>query len=270
MFIRLSAALLASATLFAPSAFANDVLATVNGVEITQAQYQQRLAQTPPQMQQQEASIRGRLFRDMVLHEVLAQESERLKLGDSAEVKAQLAELRKNVLVRSLFNRINETASQASDAELKAYYKANKEQFAQSPTISASHILVESEAEAAAVVKALDGGADFAELAKTKSTGPSGPNGGDLGSFGRGQMVPAFEQAAFALNVGEVSGPVKTRFGYHVIKVTDRQGGGESKFDEVKAAVREAVTANKMEAALDQLEAKANIDIKDPSYKLPM
>lgn len=268
MFIRLSAVIALSAAAFTPVAHAEKVLGTVNGVEITETQYQQRLAQTPPQMQQQEAAIRGRLFRDMVLHEVLLQESERQNLAKDAEVQKQLAELRKNVLVRTLVERITEQASQVSDADLQAYYNANKNQFALPPQIRASHILVESQAEADAIVKELNNGADFATLAKDKSIGPSSTSGGDLGLFGPGQMVPEFEQAAFALKVGEISQPVKTQFGFHVITVTDHKGSATQSFAEAKEDVRSQVVANNMEQALADLEGKAKIVINDPSYEL--
>ena len=89
--------------------------------------------------------------------------------------------------------------------------------------VRARHILVKSEADALAVIAEIKGGADFAAVAKKRSIGPSAKDGGELGLFGRGQMVPAFEKAAFALGVGEISEPVKTRFGWHVIKVEDKK-----------------------------------------------
>lgn len=269
MFIRLTAALVVAAAIFSPFAFAEKVIATVNGVEITEEQYQERVAQMPAHMQQQEESLRGRLVRDMVLHEVLYQESERLKLANDDEVKAQLAELRKNVLVRSLVEQMSEDAEQASNKSLQEYYEANQSDFSLPEQIRASHILLKTEDDAAQVVKALKNGADFAELAKSKSTGPSGPSGGDLGMFGRGQMVPAFEQAAFALEEGEVSSPVKTQFGYHVIKLTDRQAGAAQSFEDVKDNVRKQYAASKIERALENLESQADISIEDPSYQMP-
>ncbi|MDD9892992.1 MAG: peptidylprolyl isomerase [Gammaproteobacteria bacterium] len=269
MFIRLSAVIALSAAAFTPAAYAEKVLGTVNGVEITEAQYQYRLASSPPQLQQQEATIRGRLFRDMVLREVLLQESERLNIAKEDEVQKQLAEIRKNVLVRTLVDRITEQASQVSDAELQAYYNANKNQFALPPQIRASHILVETQAEAEAIVKALNNGADFATLAKDKSIGPSGTSGGDLGMFGQGQMVPEFEQAAFALKVGEISQPVETQFGFHVIKVTDHSGSKTQSFAEAKEEVRSKLVTEKLDQALIDLESKAKVVINDPSYELP-
>jgi len=120
--------------------------------------------------------------------------------------------------------------------------------------IRARHILVVTEEEALSVVAALDEGADFGALAAERSTGPSGSSGGDLGYFGAGQMVPAFSEAAFALEVGEVSAPVQTQFGWHVIKLEDRRATPPPSFDEavedLRAQASEDVTAKAIEAAL--------------------
>ena len=119
--------------------------------------------------------------------------------------------------IGQMFKTINVT-----DEECEAYYNENKEQFKEE-MIRAAHILVEEEEQANELLAAIEGGADFHELASANSKCPSGSRGGDLGDFGRGQMVPEFEQAAFALNIGEISGVVKTQFGYHLIKLLDKK-----------------------------------------------
>jgi peptidyl-prolyl cis-trans isomerase C len=138
-----------------------------------------------------------------------------------------------------------------NDAEAQAYYAEHPEKYDLGEKVQASHILIKpiadvndpNEAKAAAKAKAeqllaqLKDGADFAELAKANSDCPSGKNGGDLGLFGQGQMVPPFEEAAFALQPGQMSDLVETRFGYHIIKVTDRQEAKTTPFDEVKADI---------------------------------
>lgn len=128
-------------------------------------------------------------------------------------------------------------AVKVTDDQLKAYYLAHKSDYATAEQVCASHILLKTEADAQAVVKDLAGGADFAAEAKAKSTGPSGPKGGDLGCFGKGQMVKEFEDAAFAAPVGKVVGPVKTQFGYHVILVTKHTPATTKPFDQVKSDV---------------------------------
>lgn len=109
--------------------------------------------------------------------------------------------------------------------------------------IRAAHILVEEEEQANELLAAIEGGADFHELASANSKCPSGSRGGDLGDFGRGQMVPEFEQAAFALNIGEISGVVKTQFGYHLIKLLDKKD--VVPFTDVKGQIQQYLTSKK-------------------------
>lgn len=129
-----------------------------------------------------------------------------------------------------------------TDEECEAYYNENKEQFKEE-MIRAAHILVEEEEQANELLAAIEGGADFHELASANSKCPSGSRGGDLGDFGRGQMVPEFEQAAFALNIGEISGVVKTQFGYHLIKLLDKKD--VVPFTDVKGQIQQYLTSKK-------------------------
>ncbi len=124
-----------------------------------------------------------------------------------------------------------------TDAQLKGYYQAHKSDYTTPEQVCASHILVKTEADAQAVMKDLAGGADFAQEAKDKSTGPSAPKGGDLGCFGKNQMVQAFADAAFKAQVGKVVGPVKTQYGYHVILVSKHTQATTKPFDQVKSDV---------------------------------
>ncbi|WLR51471.1 peptidylprolyl isomerase [Bacillus tianshenii] len=151
-----------------------------------------------------------------------------------------------------------------SEEELKKQYEQMK------PEIKASHILVKDEKTAKEVKQKLDNGGDFAKLAEEYSTGPSGPKGGDLGYFSKGDMVPEFEEAAYKLKVDEVSAPVKSQFGWHIIKVTDKK---ELKpFEEMKDEVKKEIVQQKLdnqkiqEAVQKELD-KANIKVKDEDFK---
>jgi parvulin-like peptidyl-prolyl isomerase len=126
---------------------------------------------------------------------------------------------------------------------------------------------VQTKDEAETVLKELKSGKPFADVAKERSIGPSAPNGGDLGTFGQGRMVPAFEKAAFALKVGEISEPVQTQFGYHVITVTDRQAARTRPFEEVKEEIRESLVSDYIEGLVDDLRKKATVEVKNPAYK---
>ncbi|HPS55378.1 MAG TPA: peptidylprolyl isomerase [Sedimentisphaerales bacterium] len=152
-----------------------------------------------------------------------------------------------------------------NDAEVKAYYDGNAEEFAKPEMCKASHILIKfadpdpnadpnsdpnllkvaSKAKAEEVLKKVKDGGDFAALAKEYSSCPSSANGGDLGEFGKGQMVPEFEEAAFALKDGEVSGIVETNFGYHIIKKTGHTEASVTKFEDAKAEIKEMLKQKK-------------------------
>jgi len=147
-----------------------------------------------------------------------------------------------------------------NDAEVKAYYDENPKEFESPEQIQASHILIKvdaldpndpnavkvvAKAEAEKLLAEIKDGADFAELAKANSDCPSAPRGGDLGLFGRSQMVKPFEEAAFALQPGQISDVVETQFGYHIIKVTDRKGARTKSFDEAKAGILATLTNQK-------------------------
>lgn len=149
-------------------------------------------------------------------------------IEEQKEVKAQWKELgidekyvkEQMIEVMLYMQKFEEEIMKEVDKKSKAYYDENKDEYLKDK-IRASHILVEKEETAKDILKKINAGEDFSELAKEHSTGPSGPNGGDLGIFGKGQMVPEFEKASFALKIGEVSEPVKTQFGYHIIKRTE-------------------------------------------------
>jgi peptidyl-prolyl cis-trans isomerase C len=163
-----------------------------------------------------------------------------------------------------------------SDDEVKKFYEDNKARFAQDPEVRASHILIGVDAaagdadkkkareKAEALLKEIKGGKEFAELAKSNSTCPSSAQGGDLGFFKAGQMVPAFEQAAFALKPGEVSGVVETQFGYHIIKLTEKKEGKVTPLDEVKDKLRDYLKNQKVNKSIGEfvteLRKKATIE----------
>jgi peptidyl-prolyl cis-trans isomerase D len=157
-------------------------------------------------------------------------------------------------------------AQKIDDKELQAAYEKRKEEFKQDEQVRASHILFKVEGEdaakwaaaekkAAEAAKKAKGGADFAELAKKLSEDSSAPNGGDLGTFGRGQMVKAFEEVAFGLKPGEVSEPVKTQFGWHVIKLVEHKPAGYRSFDEARAELERSLRTEKAAAQLATVEA---------------
>jgi peptidyl-prolyl cis-trans isomerase C len=220
----------------------------------------------------QEAKERGMAASDEETK--AAMEQMRAQLGSESAFSTTLREsgfddeaafaedLKRRLSVQKLVAADIAPSIQVSDAEVHEFYQANADRFVRPEEVQARHILIKvpKDADDAARASAREridaihaeatGGADFAELAKQRSEGPTAPKGGDLGFFGRGQMVKPFEEAAFALEPGAVSEPVQTSFGYHVIKVEQRRGGETIPEEEVSARIREYLMRTKIQEAV--------------------
>jgi foldase protein PrsA len=174
-------------------------------------------------------------------------------------------DLKKELVTQVQLDKLIAPQIKVTDEDIKKYYDENKESFATDEQVRASHILVDTKEEAEAIVKQLKEGADFAKLAKEKSKDTvSAANGGDLDYFSKGQMVPEFEEAAFNTPVGQISDIVKSQYGYHIIKVTDKKPAGTPTFEEKKEDIRETLTAQqrsqKAQAYIQDLKSKAKIE----------
>ena len=176
---------------------------------------------------------------------------------------------RKDLIISNFIDKQYAAKATVTDAEAKKFYDENLEKYFKKPeSARASHILIgvdekasaedrkKAKEKAEALLKKVKAGEDFAALAKSDSTCPSASQGGDLGSFNRGQMVPPFEKAAFALKKGEVSGVVETQFGYHIIKLTEKQEASTEPLDSVKAKIVEFLKREKTQSGVVELVAK--------------
>ena len=197
---------------------------------------------------------------------LLAKKAEDENFSDDDAFKKRIEFLRERALHNAIFEK--DVVNAVTDEQVRARYDKEIAATPAENELKASHILVETEEEAKAIIEALDGGADFAELAKEKSTGPSGPNGGDLGYFTKGRMVPEFETAVFALDVGSYTKePVKTQFGFHVIMSDDLRPIQPPAFEQVEEQIRSVVLREQYFNLLQSLREKADIQIDDPVFQ---
>jgi peptidyl-prolyl cis-trans isomerase C len=236
------------------------VLARVNGAEIKQsdvdiadADIGQSLPQ-PPGDARKEAIVAY-----LIDVAILAQAASAKKLETSPEYVSRLAYAKNKVLMETLLNDITKTA--ATEAEMKKLYDESVAKMQPEEEVRARHILVKTEAEAKDVLAKVKGGADFEKLAREISIDPSAKaNGGDLEYFTKGQMVAEFSEAAFKLDKGQVSEPVKTQFGFHIIKVEDKRTKPLPKYDEVKEQVQAFVVRKAQAELIMKLRTEAKIE----------
>lgn len=225
----------------------------------------QELRRAPRELQPFFATKEGqKQFLDRVVRrELLLQEAEKRKLGDQAEVAEQVANLRRELMIRALVQDEIGGKVKVEEKEVQEYFTAHPDEFS-GDTVRLRHILVQTEGEAKDVQARLAKNEPFEELAKKVSRDTnSAPKGGDLGYLGREQMLPDFAKAAFALKAGEVSDPVKTPFGFHLIKLVDRKKGQPMTFDQVKGQLQRRLLderqAQRFQAWIKDLEGGAKI-----------
>lgn len=254
------------------AALADDatVVARIGGTDVTEGEV--KMAQEGldgqfaklPEEQRRLAAIAALL--DI---KAVALKAKQAKVDETPDFKARVAFLTERTLHDAYFR--SQIVDKVSDADIKARYE--KEIAATPPEneVHARHILVKTEDEAKEVIKLLDGGAKFEDVAKEKSTDGAASQGGDLGYFGRGQMVPEFEKAAMDLKPGEYSKtPVKTQFGFHVIKVEDVRAKQPPAFDQVKDQVRDVLLREKYVESVRAWRDELKVEYVDPAVKKAM
>lgn len=232
------------------------VVATVNGTDITVGHMIVARATLPAQFQElpDEVLFNG-ILEQLVQQTLLAQ-----SFDGALPLRAQLS-LENETRSLTAGEALEIVLSDAlTPAAIEAAYDARFEGAEAQEEYNASHILVETEEAAAAIKAEIDAGADFAATAREKSTGPSGPNGGQLGWFGTGAMVPSFEAAVISLEVGEVSAPVQTQFGWHVIILNETRVQERPALEDIRAELEEEVRAAALETHVDALAEAAQID----------
>ena len=246
--------------LFAGPVRADDkVLAKVNGSEIRQSDVALAVEELGPSLAQMDPATKDEnVLAFLIDMKIVAKAAEDKKIADTDDFKKRMTFTRNRLLMDSLL--ASEGKSATTDEAMKKVYEEASKQISGEQEVRARHILVETEDEAKGIVEELKKGADFAELAKKKSKDPGASDGGDLGFFTKEQMVPEFSAAAFALEPGKISDPVKSQFGWHVIKVEEKRNRKPPDFDQVKGQIETYVTRKAQAEYVGKLREAAKVE----------
>lgn len=259
-----------------------DVVATVNGVDITLTDLDGEIAGLPEKYRQAVSANKEKFLDELILRELMYQKAEALGLSKNEEILKVLDSFKRRLMVQKLAEDII-SVIEVSDEDAKKYYEENKDEFKVPEQVNAAHILIKvdsvddeeeskkAQKDAEDILKRIKGGEEFSELAKENSACPSSAKGGDLGYFTKGQMVPEFEEAVFSLKPGEISEIVKTKFGYHIIKLLDKKEETTRTFDEAKESIINKLRAEEQKKALmdytETVKQNAKITINEELLK---
>lgn len=243
------------------------ILAVAAGHEITEKELNAFIANYPPEQQiyLSNPQAKAELVEQLIGFHLFSKMAEEEKIKETEEYKTTLAKMEDELASHMAATSVIEKVT-IDDEEVKKYYDENEAQFVAGAQVKAKHVLTEDEETAKKAAEEIAGGKAFEDAAKEYSTCPSSEKGGDLGYFGKGQMVPEFEKAAFEAEIGKVIGPVKTQFGYHLILVEDKKEEKKMAFEDVKFKLSEQLLQQKKQAAYMQavkdLESKFGVERK--------
>lgn len=241
------------------------LLAEVNGKKITGVDYNLFIDSLNPQLKQYFGGeeMNKEVVNELVYQTLLYEEAMEKGMDKDDEFTQVLEKTRESMLKTYALGKLLATVS-VTDDEIKKFYEENKDLFKENESANASHILVAEEDKANEIYEKVKNGEDFASLAKEFSTCPSKEKGGELGTFTRGQMVKEFEDAVFNNEVATITEPVKTQFGYHIIKINDKNEGRDLSFDEVKDKIAAQVRRQKEQALYNEkiTELKEKYQVK--------
>ncbi len=245
----------------------NKVLATVGNKQITESDLQQfimNLGENAAQFQSPEG--KKQLLNELIMQELVYLDAIEKEADKDEEFLSGLEEMKKTLLVQYEISKMLRNIS-VTESEMENYFNKNKEMYKKPLSARASHILVSSEEEAIKVKEELNNGLAFADVAKKYSSCPSKEVGGDLGEFTKGRMVPEFEDAVFSMEIGDISAPVQTQFGYHIIKLISKTNPSDVALEDVKDKVKSQCMSLKHHEIYfnkqSELTAKYNVKIAE-------
>lgn len=221
------------------------VIAKVSNSSITLGDFKARIAKLPSYYREIVEKNKKRYLEEMIAEKLFYEEALRRGLNNDKEVAEVINEAKKKIVIAKLIKNDVEDKVKVSEDEIAAFYEANKDKLRTPEMWRASQILVPTEQEAVDVLQKLNSGANFEDIARANSKDATASRGGDIGYFRAGQLVPEFEKTAIALNVGQLSGVVRTKFGYHIIKLTDKKASGMQSYENAKPMIENELKKKK-------------------------
>lgn len=241
-------------------------LATVDGKVITVGDFEKRISKMPAYYKTLASQRKKDFLDDMINEQLIYKAALKRGINREAEVKELFDEAKRKILIARLME-VELKKSAVSEDKIKEFYQIHKDDFVTPLKLRASHIMVDTEAEANEVLQKLKEGGDFAQLAKQYSKDPSKERGGDIGYFIKGQLMPELEEVCFKLQVGQTADIIKTKFGYHIIKLTDRIEPRTVELSEVRDAIEKELKDMAQQSALNDLvkglRSKAHVKINE-------
>ena len=245
------------------------ILATFSGQTITLGEFNQLWEEVPEDYKLQ--LDKSMVLDQMISEKLLIQEAKNMGLEEDNDVLEQIKKMTEQILVQVLMEREILDKVEVKDEEISEYYEQNKDSFTEKEQVHLYNILLETEEEAQDVLEQLKAGKDFSEIAKEKSTGPSAAQGGDLGYLSKGTIIPEIEEVVFALELEELSEVIKTDFGFHILKITEKKTETIKVLEEVKEDIIQTLLPDKQKVAfenlLEELKSKLEIEINEELLK---
>jgi len=249
-----------------------NVIASVGDKIITPEEYKKEFTMLPETHKNIAALYKDKFLESLVSKHLLLKEAKKRNLQDRDSVKEMANRAHEEIMIQELINESINEKSDITETDIERHYSDNQTEYMEPPKTGASHILVDSEAAAIKIADDLKMGADFVELAREYSLDTTTKdNGGDLGYFSKGQLIPEFEEACDDLEIGQVSGAVKSSLGYHIIKLTGREEAKVTELDKVRDTIKQQLTVDRQielyDELLEGLKAKEKIVINEDLLK---
>jgi len=245
------------------------ILASFEGQTITLGEFNQLWEEVPEEYKLQ---LDKSMILDQVISEkLLIQEAKNIGLEEDNDVLEQIQKMTEQILVQVLIEREILDKTKVNDEEVLEYYEQNKDSFTEKEQVYLYNILLETEEEAQDILEQLKAGGDFSEIAQERSTGPSAAQGGDLGYLPKGTIIPEIEEVVFALELEELSTVIKTDFGFHILKITEKKPETVKTLEEVKEDIIQTLLPDKQKEAfenlLEELKNKSEIEINEEALQ---